>query len=184
MLAVLLFDKKYENQGHASNVELPKIMPVLDLKPWSPVFWRSKSCKTISLTGVYFFLFNESATQRYIDRRHPSTFPLESFFDSPQLPVSSRNMAEWKENYLEKSFEKFGFTSRGCRVCLGTSGNAGPFTTESCRKFKPEVLVVLVHNVHCPEQRLFLSDVRQSEVDFLHSWASSLRENTVTAQMW
>ena len=39
----------------------------------------------------------------------------------------------------------FGFTSRGCRVCLGTSENADPFTTESCRKFKPEVLVVLVH---------------------------------------
>ena len=108
-------------------------------------------------------------TKRYIDRRHPLTFPLESFFDSPQLPVSSRNIAEWKENYLEKSFEKFGFTSRGCRVCLGTSGNADPLPTGSCRKFKPEVLVVLVHNVHCPEQRLFLSDVRQSEVDFLHS---------------
>ena len=39
----------------------------------------------------------------------------------------------------------FGFTSRGCRVCLGTSGNADPFTAGSCRKFKPEVLVELVH---------------------------------------
>ena len=147
MLAVLLFGKKYETSFHASNGELPKIMQVLDLKPWSPVYWRSKSCKTISLTGVYFFLFNESATQRYIDRRHPLTFPLESFFDSPQIPVSSTNKA--------KIFEKFGFTSRGCRVCLGTSGNVDPLTTGSCRKFKPEVLVVLVHNGHCPEQRRF-----------------------------
>ena len=86
MLAVLLFGKKYENQAHASNVELPKIMPVLDLKPGSPVFWRSKSCKTISLTSVYFFLFKESASQKYIDHRHPSTYPLESFFDSPHAP--------------------------------------------------------------------------------------------------
>ena len=28
---------------------------------------------------------------------------------------------------------------------MGTSGNADPFTTGSCRKFKPEVPVVLVH---------------------------------------
>ena len=52
---------------------------------------------------------------------------------------------ERAENYLEKIFEKFGFTSRGCRVCLGTSGNADPFTTGTCRKSKPEVLIVLVH---------------------------------------
>ncbi|CAH3177377.1 unnamed protein product, partial [Porites lobata] len=33
------------------------------------------------------------ASQKYIDHRHPSTSPLESFFDSPrpQLHVSSRN---------------------------------------------------------------------------------------------
>ena len=37
MLAVLLFGKKYENQAHASNGELPKIMQVLDLKPRSLV---------------------------------------------------------------------------------------------------------------------------------------------------
>ena len=147
MLAVLLFGKKYENQAHASESELPKIMLVLNLQPRSPVCWRSKSCKTISLTGVYFVLFKESASQKYIDHRHPSTSPLESLFDSPQLPVSSRNRA--------KILEKFGFTSRGCRVCLGTSGNADPLPTGSCRKFKPEVLVVLVHNGHCPEQRRF-----------------------------
>ena len=102
-----------------------------------------------------FFYLTKARPKGYIDRRHPLTFPLESFFDSPQLPVSSRNIAEWKENYLEKSFEKFGFTSRGYRVCLGTSGNADPLPTGSCRKFKPEVLVVLVHNGHCPEQRRF-----------------------------
>ena len=28
-----------------------------------------------------------------------------------------------------RNFRKFGFTSRGCRVCLETSGNADPFTT-------------------------------------------------------
>ena len=50
-----------------------------------------------------------------------------------------------ERNYFEKIFEKFGFTSPGCRVCLGTSENADPFTTGSCREFKPEVLVVLVH---------------------------------------
>ena len=93
----------------------------------------------------FLFFFNESATQRYIDQRHTSTSPLELFFDFPQLPVSSRNRAERKENYLAKIFEKFGFTSQGCRVCLATSGNADPFTTGSRRKFKPEVLVVLVH---------------------------------------
>ena len=86
MLAVLLFGKKYENPAHGSNGELTKIMLVLDLKPRSPVCWRSKSCKTISLTGVYFVLFNESATKMYIDRRHPSTSPLESFFDSALPP--------------------------------------------------------------------------------------------------
>ena len=37
MLAVLLFGKKYENQAHASNGELPKVT----------------LCKTISLTGVF-----------------------------------------------------------------------------------------------------------------------------------
>ena len=86
MLAVLLFGKKYENQAHASESELPRIMQVLNLQPRSPVCWRSKSCKTISLTGVYFVLFNESATKMYIDRRHPSTSPLESFFDSALPP--------------------------------------------------------------------------------------------------
>ena len=50
-----------------------------------------------------------------------------------------------ERNYFEKIFEKFGSTSPGCRVCLGTSENADPFTTGSCREFKPEVLVVLVH---------------------------------------
>ena len=78
--------KKYENQAHASESELPKIILVLNLQPRSPVCWRSKSCKTISLTGVYFVLFNESATKMYIDRRHPSTSPLESFFDSALPP--------------------------------------------------------------------------------------------------
>ena len=136
-------------------------MRVLDLKLWSSVCWRSKSCKTISLACFLFFSFffySESATQRYIEHHHPSTSPLESFFDSPpppQLHVSFRNRTEWKENYLGKMFEKFGLTSRGCRVCLETSGNTDPLTTGSCRKFKPEVLFVLVHNGHCPEQRRF-----------------------------
>ena len=71
-------------------VNCQEFMQVLDLKPRSPVCWRSKSCKTISLTGVYFFLFNESATKRYIDRRHPSTSPLESFFDCDQLGETLR----------------------------------------------------------------------------------------------
>ena len=80
MLAVLLFGtKNMKIKRMPRNGELPRIMQVLDLKPRSPVCWRSKSWKTISLTGVYFVLFNESATKRYIDRRHPSTSPLESF---------------------------------------------------------------------------------------------------------
>ena len=91
MLAVLLFGtKNMKIKRMPRNGELPRIMQVLDLKPRSPVFWRSKSCKTISLTGVYFVLFNESATKRYIDRRHPSTSPLESFFDCDQLGETLR----------------------------------------------------------------------------------------------
>ena len=89
MLAVLLFGKKYENPAHGSNGELTKIMLVLDLKPRSPVYWRSKSFKTISLTGFYFVLFNESATKMYIDRRHPSTSPLESFLTLPSPHLNS-----------------------------------------------------------------------------------------------
>ena len=94
----------------------------------------------------FFFFFNESATQRYIDRRSPSTSPLVSFFDSPQLPVSSRNRADWKAGeLLIKNFRKVWIYLTRFRVCLGTSGKADPFTTGSCRKFKPEVMVVLVH---------------------------------------
>ena len=182
MLVVLLIGKKYENPAHARNDELTKTTRVLDLKPRSPVYWRSK-CKTISLTGVYFFYLTKARPRGTLIAATRQLLPWNHFLTPPQLSVSSGNRAEWKENYLEKIFEKFGFTSRGCRVCLGTSGNADPVTTGSCRKFKPEVLVVLVHKYTVLSKGVF-SDVRQSQVDFLHSWASSLRENTVTAQTW
>ena len=78
-----------------------------------------------------------------------------------------------------RNFRKFGFTSRGCPVCLETSGNADPFTTaKSCRKFKPRKFwlpkckvpeIYVGSQRHCPQERFFLSDARQSEVDFLHS---------------
>ena len=105
MLAVLLFGtKNMKIKRMPRNGELPRIMQVLDLKPRSPVCWRSKSWKTISLTGVYFVLFNESSTQAYIDRRHLSTSPLESFFDSHKKSYSSwyfelKLVCKWIQNH-------------------------------------------------------------------------------------
>ena len=103
-----------------------------------------------------FFFFNERATQKYIDRRHPSTSTLESFFFFLGTGLSGN-----PENHLEKNFEKFGFTSRGCRVCLATCGNADPLTTGSSGCVGSQRTLSLA--------KAFLSDVRQSEVDFLPS---------------
>ena len=94
---------------------------------------------------VVFFLLTKARPRGTLIDATRQLLPWNHFLTPPKLPVSSRSRVEWKEDYLEKIFEKFGSTSQGCRVCLGTSGNADPFTTGSCRKFKPEVMVVLVH---------------------------------------
>ena len=64
---------------------------------------------------------------------------------------NSGSKIEWKENFLEIFFRKFGYTSRGQSSFLEMSENrhywcsqpknAVPFPTGSCRKFKPELLV-------------------------------------------
>ena len=175
MLAVLLFGKKYETSFHASNGELPKIMQVLDLKPWSPVYWRSKSCKTISLTGVYFFYLTKARPRGTLIAATVN-FSLGIIFWLPSNPCKfyeqGKNFRKvWI--YLTRLSCLFGNFwkcwsidyRKLSKIQTGNSGCVGSQRTLSWAK-------------------AFLSDVRQSEVDFLHSWASSLRENTVAAQMW
>ena len=53
---------------------------------------------------------------------------------------NSGSKVEWRENFLEKFFRKFGYTSR-CWPLFWNLENVVSFASGSCQKFKPDVLV-------------------------------------------
>ena len=61
---------------------------------------------------------------------------------------NSRSKVEWKENFRENSFQNLGIASSRLTSVLEILENAVPFANGSCRKFKADVLVNFLKELH------------------------------------
>ena len=67
---------------------------------------------------------------------------------STENSSNSRSKVEWKENFRENSFEKIWVYLSRLTSVLEILEDAVPFATGSCRKFKADVLVNFLKELH------------------------------------